>query len=151
MRKSLGMRLYQQCVSLIPRPSVLHCCEIELKISWVSILQSCFSLHISGILSDSMHTRSTVYQDCIKAMYCLLVYQQCKQFFHFSTYSWRRWCHTKKFCGAMYGQEAIFSNAQYQVSFILHSARTTHKFLCIYYTSRILLELYAGSWQFLHL
>ena len=35
-------------------------------------LQSCFSLHISGILSDSMHTRSTVYQDCIKAtMYVL--------------------------------------------------------------------------------
>ena len=42
MRKSLGMRLYQQCVSLIPRPSVsctgnetksgcTHCCEIALN------------------------------------------------------------------------------------------------------------------------
>ena len=42
MRKSLEMRLYQQCVSLIPRPSVsctgnetksgcTHCCEIALN------------------------------------------------------------------------------------------------------------------------
>ena len=125
-------------------PRLLHCCEIELKISQVSIYKVVLAyISVAFCLIQSILEASyTVCQDCYALSSCKPTVQTV---FYFPLHSWRWWCHTEKLYESRW--EAIFSNAQCKVSFILPAQHIN--FILLHLQN--IAELYVGSWQYLHI
>ena len=107
-------------------------------------LQSCFSLHISGILSDSIHARSILYR--LPRLLCTIyLYTNSANSFLFSSAFLKVMMSHRKLYESRW--EAIFSNAQCKVSFILPAQHIN--FILLHLQN--IAELYVGSWQYLHI